>query len=89
MNVDEVKNLSADILNDLLNEKTQLGFAFILSTTTSQSKIQPINVLIEAEVKGTWDSTKLGEDYTYSYPDNSSIIVTIKNAGKYKINYFK
>ena len=69
-------------------EQAQLGFAFLFvpKKETAELKINSIN--IDVEVKGIWESTQLGVDYTYNYPDSTHININIKNKGKYKINYY-
>ena len=46
------------------------------------------NVILTTETKGIWESTVLGLDYTYAYPNDTTLAVTIKKAGIYKINYY-
>jgi len=69
-------------------DQLQLGFAFIYASKKENAKLQVNSINIEAEVKGIWESTQLGVDYTYCYPDSTHININIKNKGKYKINYF-
>lgn len=70
-------------------DNIQLGFAFLFKPTGADfPNMNVLDITIKADIKGRWDSTQLGIDYTYSYLDDSSVTITFKKPGKYKINYF-
>ena len=69
-------------------EQAQLGFAFLFVPKKETAELKINNINIDVEMKGIWESTQLGIDYTYNYPDSTHININIKNKGKYKINYY-
>ena len=76
---------------DLLFANTQelkLGFAFLFKSIGPNLQLRVNEIILNTDVKGQWNSTQLGVDYTYCYPDDSSMTITFKAKGKYKINYF-
>lgn len=91
----KLSNLTSENLDLLLNpthnqsakEINALGFAFLFIPKDANANLSIKDIIINTDIKGTWDSTVLGVDYTYSYPDDSSIKIIIKQSGKYKINY--
>ena len=84
--------ISPEYLDQLfynMNE-SKLGFAFLYVPLgeNANANLQVCDIDMEIEAKGIWESTQLGVDYTYSYPDSTHININIKNKGKYKINYY-
>ena len=82
--------ISPEYLDQLfynMNE-SKLGFAFLYVPINENANLQVCDIDMEIEAKGIWESTQLGVDYTYSYPDSTHININIKNKGKYKINYY-
>lgn len=65
----------------------ELSFAFLFVPKRENAQLKIYDINLHTDIKGIWESTQLGVDYTYTYPDETSIEITIKNPGKYKINY--
>ena len=65
---------------------TSIGFAYLLTTTSSTDVCATDTMSITADMKGTWDRAVHGTDYTYGYV-NDELDVTLLTDGSYKINY--
>lgn len=90
LTIEEVRNLSAEDIDKLFTDinKSKLGFTFLYVPLRENAQLQINNIDLVVNAKGIWESTQVGVDYTYNYPDNSHININIKKKGKYKINYF-
>lgn len=70
----------------LLNPKTNIGFAYLITTSASTDKCATDLLSLTVDMKGTWSKAIHGTDYTYSY-SNTALSVKVLVAGSYKVNY--
>lgn len=83
LNQDELDIIFANQPDDL-----KIGFAFLFHPIDVNPQLRVNEIVVNTDAKGIWNSTKLGEDYTYCYLDDSTLSITFNKPGKYKINYF-
>lgn len=79
--------IPSDMWNELRQYSDTIRFGYYLKHTEKIdfAKIHALNA--QFDMTGEWFSANKGTDYKYSYPDNSTIKVTILKNGDYKINY--
>ena len=65
---------------------TSIGFAYLMTVTTSTDTCATDTLSITVNMKGTWDRAVHGTDYTYGYI-NDELDVTLLTDGSYKVNY--
>ena len=84
MNVSVVSTITAANWASL--SATRIGFAYLLTTTSSTDVCATDTMSITVDMKGTWNRAVHGTDYTYGYV-NDELDVTLLTDGSYKINY--
>ncbi|MGG0666435.1 SPRY domain-containing protein [Viridibacillus arvi] len=72
---------------ELRGNSNTMRFAYALSIedTTDVAEIDALTT--QMNMKGTWKKGVHGKDYSYEYPNNDELLVTIYADGDYKINY--
>lgn len=85
--VEQFNNIPSEKWNDLRKYSNKIRFGYYLkhNEPLDVAKIHALNA--QFDMTGEWFSANKGTDYKYSYPDNSTIKVTILKNGDYKINY--
>jgi hypothetical protein len=78
----KIINIPNNKLNELLQDYDIIRLAYYIN---EDSIID--NLLIDANIKGTWNSTIPGEDYDYQYTYSDQLKIKLFNDGAYKINY--
>lgn len=69
--------------------KQGIGFAYLptIETVSDICSIDKITLLVD--MKGAWNRAIYGTDFTYGYPKNNLLRVTLLSNGDYKINYYE
>lgn len=80
-------NIPRAAWDTLLSGVNKLGFAYLPTIAAVTDTCEVDELTLEVDLKGTWEMALPGTDYTYGYPDQSTLRVTIKTNGEYKINY--
>lgn len=83
----DLANIPAEAWDALTSDAEGIGFAYLLNTehTTDICEVDTLEMTVD--MKGSWDMALPGTDYTYGYPLNTVLRVTLKTDGDYKINY--
>ena len=71
----------------LTEEVEEFGFCFLLHKVNPSDEANIDNLILTVEMRGRWVGAVHGTEYNYEYIDNTTMRVTITNAGTYKINY--
>lgn len=73
----------------LTNGAEGVGFAYLPTITAVSDSCTNDSVTLTVDMKGAWNKAVHGTDYTYGYPSNVSLKVTLLTDGSYKINYYE
>lgn len=84
-----ISNITAKNWSELLDEKVNIGFAYLLDMNdiTDPCSIERLNIQVQSQ--GEWGMAVPGLDYRYKYPNSSTLRLTFLENGDYKINYQK
>lgn len=83
----DLPNIPRAAWDTLLSGVNKLGFAYLPTIAAVTDTCEVDELTLDVDLKGTWEMALPGTDYTYGYPDQSTLRVTIKTNGEYKINY--
>ena len=87
MSASTISGLSQDNIADFLGDSKEIGIGFVMYSTSISNTISIDNLSITANMTGSSDKAMLGTDYTYGYPANDELSVTLLTNGDFKINY--
>lgn len=71
----------------LMGTSKLIRFAYYLGMDASTDTASTDELSMNLEMLGTWQSTLPGTDYTYEYPDNTTLRVKFLANGDFKVNY--
>jgi len=71
----------------LTTEETGIGFAYLPMIESISDQCEIDELIMQVDMKGSWDMAMPGADYTYGYPRNNVLRVKLLTNGDYKINY--
>ena len=87
LSLEEFNILEEAVFAELLKSSDTIKLSFLFAPLEKDSQLQIKNVTIYTDLQGMWESTQVGIDYTYAYPDSETLLISFKESGKYKINY--
>ncbi|MGG0666437.1 hypothetical protein ABE042_20245 [Viridibacillus arvi] len=87
MSEKQLSALTSEQWSKLRGQSNTLRFAYALSIedTTDVAEIDALTT--QMDMKGTWKKAVHDKEYSYEYPYNDELLVTIYADGDYKINY--
>ncbi len=71
----------------LTTEEVGIGFAYLPMIESISDQCEIDELIMQVDMKGSWDMAMPGTDYTYGYPRNNVLRVKLLTNGDYKINY--
>lgn len=83
----DLANIPATAWDVLTSGAKGIGFAYRLNIDQTADICEVDTLEMTVDMKGSWDMALPGTDYTYGYPLNTVLRVTLKTDGDYKINY--
>lgn len=83
----DLANIPAVAWNAMISGAKGIGFAYLLDLQQTADVCEVDELHMTVDMKGSWDMALPGTDYTYGYPLNTVLRVTLKTDGDYKINY--
>ncbi|MBK3495308.1 discoidin domain-containing protein [Viridibacillus sp. YIM B01967] len=72
---------------ELRGNSNTIRFAYALSKEDTTDVGEIDSLITQMDMKGTWKKAVHDKDYSYEYPNNDELLVTIYANGDYKINY--
>lgn len=83
----DLANIPAVAWDVMISGAKGIGFAYLLDLQKTADVCEVDELQMTVDMKGSWDMALPGTDYTYGYPLNTVLRVTLKTDGDYKINY--
>lgn len=82
----QLTNIPRAAWDTLTAGKDGIGFAYLPSIESTSDVCSVDELTLQVDMRGTWERASEA-DYTYAYPNNTTLRVTLKTDGDYKINY--
>lgn len=82
----QLTNIPRAAWDTLTAGKDGIGFAYLPSIESTSDVCSVDELTLQVDMRGTWERAS-ETDYTYAYPNNTTLRVTLKTDGDYKINY--
>lgn len=64
-----------------------IGFAYLPTVEVASDVTSIAEISLTVDMKGAWTRATHATDFTYSYPKNNLLRVTLMTSGDYKVNY--
>lgn len=87
IDIGKLADIDRNSWDKMTTSKTGIGFAYLLSMTSTADTCQVAQMDLQVDMKGSWNKALYGTDYKYGYPKNTLLRVTLMSDGDYKINY--
>lgn len=82
----QLTNIPRAAWDTLTAGKDGIGFAYLPSIESTSDVCSVDELTLQVDMRGIWERATEA-DYTYAYPNNTTLRVTLKTDGDYKINY--